>query len=50
MTFRRLPPDMDGDQPLVEGIAILPHTEVADRPHLVRGHIRIALMMAKRHA
>ena len=50
MPFGRLCPDMDGDQALRVFLALFPDPEIAERSHLVRRKIRLALMMPQRDA
>ena len=50
MPFGRLRPDVDGDQALRVCLALFPDPEIAERAHLVRREIRLALMMPQRDA
>ena len=50
MAFRHLRPPVDGDEPLRVRVALFPRAEVACRAHLVRRHVRVALMIPQRDA
>ncbi len=50
MSLRGLGPHIYGDQLLVVWIALLPHSEIPHRAHLIRHDVGVALVMAERQA